>query len=62
MGPEEEEEEEEEEYAVETDPEELDPEDNWPALSLNIFTDWFVFLSLGIPGAGKSWKSSFCQS
>jgi len=26
-------------------------EDNWPALSRNIFRDWRPFLSLGIPGA-----------
>jgi Na+-driven multidrug efflux pump len=28
-----------------------DSEDNWPPLSMSIFQDWGVFLSLGIPGA-----------
>ena len=29
----------------------LEIEDNWPNLSLAIFTDWYPFFQLGLPGA-----------
>jgi len=29
----------------------IDPEDNWPALSLDIFRGWYPFFELGLPGA-----------
>jgi MATE family multidrug resistance protein len=31
----------------------VDPEDNWPPLSVMIFRDWGEFLRLGIPGAAS---------
>lgn len=31
----------------------IDPEDNWPPLSVMIFKDWGEFLGLGIPGAAS---------
>jgi hypothetical protein len=30
---------------------EVDPEDNWPSVSVAVFEDWGQFLQLGIPGA-----------
>ena len=29
----------------------IDPEDNWPALSMDIFRGWYPFFELGLPGA-----------
>jgi len=30
-----------------------DPEDNWPEPSFDLFRDWFLFLSLGVPAAAS---------